>query len=438
MGTVQRIRVSATAVDVTPGVVEGLLTELRPHLEDRTVVKCALKALLTLVMERGHYRLVFDAGGLDLVARALDIHGADSRMALDALEVIGNVAVNLSNAALLTSADSLSDIVRVVVGAMHTQRTDLTVFWSCCDVLFLLCDKCRAGKINLSSDVAEKAVEVLRHALSNRLNDLGPDMLKVLRTLQAMTGNAIVAGCANAAGCIELIITALHHADIKTNDLFHAYGCRALSQLCVGYELERIDACGFVEVAFESLRMFPDCRHTQGSGVSMLLIYRLCLNGCALDADLLGPDAVQAALHAMRLSCKKINSVGIEGNLGASLVAEVRMALDLLGSLNDSRSSSWLFPLLDEPETTELLKRSLRWLERAGETDETLAVFVQRMTQGACCGCGELQDTKMKMCARCGKAAYCGPLCQRRHWPEHKRECKQQPNGAAAGARQAE
>ena len=116
----------------------------------------------------------------------------------------------------------------------------------------------------------------------------------------------------------------------------------------------------------------------------------------------------------------------------------MHLALKLLTSLNDTRPSSWLFPLLNEPETAELLKRSLRWLDRVGETHETLAVFVQRMTQGACCGCGELQDTKMKMCARCGKASYCGPLCQRRHWPEHKRECKQQPTGTATGAREAE
>jgi hypothetical protein len=27
------------------------------------------------------------------------------------------------------------------------------------------------------------------------------------------------------------------------------------------------------------------------------------------------------------------------------------------------------------------------------------------------------------ICPRCKTAVYCGPTCQRRHWPEHKKMC---------------
>ena len=438
MGALARIRAAGSIDVLTPEVIEGLLRELQPRLEDAIIVECALKTLLTLVKERGNFQLVFDAGGLDLVARALSIHGADLRTALLALDVIGHVTVDLSDAVLLTSADCLSEIVRVAVAAMHIQRSELDVFWSCSDLLFLLCGKCRAGKLNMSTDVAEQAVDVLRHALSDHINDLGSQAFRVLRTLQAMTVNENVAACAAAAGCIELVIAALQHADFVADHEVHVFGCRALSNLCMGSELRRIDACGFVEVAFESLRLFPDSLEVHASGLRMLWIYRVRLSGCALDEDQLGPDAVQAALTAMRLCCLRISSEGIASDcFGASLVDVMRLALDLLTSLNDTRPSSWLFPLLDEPETTALLKRTLRWLDRAGDTAEGMPAFVLRMTQGACCGCGELQDEKMKLCARCRRAPYCSQACQRSHWPEHKLECKKQPAGAAVGAREA-
>ena len=32
-------------------------------------------------------------------------------------------------------------------------------------------------------------------------------------------------------------------------------------------------------------------------------------------------------------------------------------------------------------------------------------------------------DAKFKSCARCKKATYCSPQCQKDHWKEHKREC---------------
>lgn len=201
-----------------------------------------------------------------------------------------------------------------------------------------------------------------------------------------------------------------------------------------------IDACGIVEAAFESLRRFPGNSKVQASGLRLLWIHHGWLKGSALDSDRLGPDAVQAALHAMRMCCLEINSRGtVEGNVGASLADALHVALELLTSLNGTNASSWMLPLLDEPATAALLKCALCWLDLRHEhlSSPGMRAFVLRITQGACYGCGELQNEKMKRCARCGSAAYCSSACQHRHWPEHKRECKRQMTHAAAGARDA-
>ena len=443
MGAVQRIRLYATGEDVTHGDVSGLLTELRAHLEDATVVDCGFKALSILVQERGYAQLVLDSGGAELVARALGIHGAESRLAMHALGVLGNMFAGLSGAAL-SGFGFLADTVVILIAAMHRyyypiHRRCLDFFLSSCDVLDLLCSA-RAWTADLSSAVAEQAVEVLAHALSERhLNDLGSgNAYKPLRTLSVLTKSSTVAKCAAAAGCIELVIAILRNADYETDSLSHGYGCRALSKLCMASELRQLDACGFVDAALKSLRLFPDSNRVHVGGLEMLWLYQLGLKGAALDRDRLGPDAVQAALNTMRSSCPKINSRGMEGDFGASMVAALRAAMVLLVSLHDTRSSSWMLPLLEEPATAELLKCTQRWLDRSQQSAADFQSFVLRMTQGVCCGCDELQDEKMKRCSRCGRAAYCSPLCQRLHWPMHKRECKRQAAGADAGACDAE
>ena len=49
-----------------------------------------------------------------------------------------------------------------------------------------------------------------------------------------------------------------------------------------------------------------------------------------------------------------------------------------------------------------------------------------RDARGACAACGAPGSAarKLKLCAQCGSAAYCGAECQRAAWPEHKAWCK--------------
>jgi hypothetical protein len=44
----------------------------------------------------------------------------------------------------------------------------------------------------------------------------------------------------------------------------------------------------------------------------------------------------------------------------------------------------------------------------------------------ACAGCGSLPagGRSHKLCKGCRALRYCGPDCQKRHWPQHKRACQ--------------
>ena len=42
-----------------------------------------------------------------------------------------------------------------------------------------------------------------------------------------------------------------------------------------------------------------------------------------------------------------------------------------------------------------------------------------------CCGeCGVEGDARLKTCKSCMQAKYCSAICQKNHWPKHKKQCK--------------
>ena len=46
------------------------------------------------------------------------------------------------------------------------------------------------------------------------------------------------------------------------------------------------------------------------------------------------------------------------------------------------------------------------------------------LVRAMCTGCGTHDpDSRMQLCARCRKARYCSPVCQRAHWKTHKKVC---------------
>jgi hypothetical protein len=46
-------------------------------------------------------------------------------------------------------------------------------------------------------------------------------------------------------------------------------------------------------------------------------------------------------------------------------------------------------------------------------------------TKSCCAECGEEGGASLKTCKSCKLVKYCNAMCQRNHWPKHKKECKQ-------------
>jgi hypothetical protein len=56
---------------------------------------------------------------------------------------------------------------------------------------------------------------------------------------------------------------------------------------------------------------------------------------------------------------------------------------------------------------------------------ERHGIYPQK-TKAGCSFCNAVADTMMQ-CSRCKAARYCGPQCQRAHWPTHKPTCSPPP-----------
>lgn len=50
---------------------------------------------------------------------------------------------------------------------------------------------------------------------------------------------------------------------------------------------------------------------------------------------------------------------------------------------------------------------------------------VERAGGRACASCTRALPVTADVCSSCREAFYCGPACQKAHWPQHKAACKQ-------------
>uniref|UniRef100_A0A7J7TPK5 [histone H3]-lysine(4) N-trimethyltransferase n=1 Tax=Pipistrellus kuhlii TaxID=59472 RepID=A0A7J7TPK5_PIPKU len=55
---------------------------------------------------------------------------------------------------------------------------------------------------------------------------------------------------------------------------------------------------------------------------------------------------------------------------------------------------------------------------------DPLAYTVSKRSRGAVCDRCLLGKEKLMRCSQCRVAKYCGAKCQKKAWPDHKRECK--------------
>jgi len=47
----------------------------------------------------------------------------------------------------------------------------------------------------------------------------------------------------------------------------------------------------------------------------------------------------------------------------------------------------------------------------------------------------EREPREFSICGRCQEARYCGPSCQQRDWPVHKKFCREKPRASPISAR---
>ena len=63
--------------------------------------------------------------------------------------------------------------------------------------------------------------------------------------------------------------------------------------------------------------------------------------------------------------------------------------------------------------------------ENTSTIHSRLARSILQISLRTCVQCGPVADeVEMKVCSVCYAARYCGPVCQQKHWKEHKPECK--------------
>ena len=60
------------------------------------------------------------------------------------------------------------------------------------------------------------------------------------------------------------------------------------------------------------------------------------------------------------------------------------------------------------------------------ESNSSCGDMVGNEPENACCAeCGVMGDASLKMCKACMLVKYCNAECQHKHWPKHKKHCKQ-------------
>ena len=91
-------------------------------------------------------------------------------------------------------------------------------------------------------------------------------------------------------------------------------------------------------------------------------------------------------------------------NFAANLVAIREHVRRIAGTASSSQA---VFPPLDS----------------AARSDFRL-LLAQPDRLPTCSGCGASDVERVKPCSACRAAAYCSTACQRRHWPQHKAECR--------------
>lgn len=176
-------------------------------------------------------------------------------------------------------------------------------------------------------------------------------------------------------------------------------------------------------LAMAALRRFPEHAETQGAGLLCVQMQFRCL-WCDDPArgylplqefETRADEASDVAMAALR-------------RLGTREQYPALSALQLFAAMSGFNDVAWssVVRVCGAKEDRELLRRVAAHC--AANLDGCCA-DIMRLLCTPCDGCGEPQRNMPKACARCRKARYCSPECQRAHWPKHKKSCA--PKAAA-------
>jgi len=77
-----------------------------------------------------------------------------------------------------------------------------------------------------------------------------------------------------------------------------------------------------------------------------------------------------------------------------------------------------------QPDSTASLQAALLAAAKVGG----LSASMKYSAPEICSFCGKQGPKKLRKCTGCGKAQYCGIECQKKHWKDHKKDCRKQQN----------
>ena len=92
-----------------------------------------------------------------------------------------------------------------------------------------------------------------------------------------------------------------------------------------------------------------------------------------------------------------------------------------MDKFNDEERAKLRFIIQDKQEMIQRRNGSEEHLKKMRKINEE---FKDKMDISKCADCKKLFINKRSRCGGCRKVAYCDGVCQRKHWKQHKNDCK--------------
>ncbi|CDO71187.1 hypothetical protein BN946_scf184845.g57 [Trametes cinnabarina] len=205
---------------------------------------------------------------------------------------------------------------------------------------------------------------------------------------------------------------------------------------------DEAEGIAFLMSAWEDAKTFtaeapPDNRHMQ-TILNWYILLTLAIKGPELSEDLI---ELAAAKRKLATSEQLMNTIGF-----AIKKTQMRLARELILDLYPKAVAEWgtFIKRYDELDSRSDKQKPLSstqadddlaaWLENMkleDGTEENLnphacshpKISMNNVALYRCSWCGN-PSAVLRKCGGCGKTRYCDGQCQKKHWPEHRNDCK--------------